>query len=539
MAKKSFVDELLDDARRVAEYSAAVSGQLNTTLVTAIDAVDRLPPPQRTLSDPAVTHLIGEYEKLRGQVPFKEFYALRNGWRIFPTKWQRLLTAIMVLAAILFMVCTLHLTRIYNRGVEISASLTALEEGEAEIRYGELERRLLDAQSQLAEAAVMPGQAVADEKKLDTVNQAQNGANAGVEPLLNDDKFVLAREASHRLLNELVNLDQRIGTVNLLAGEFQQQSRYPIIGQQSLEGHVLNLVGMFRALNRLFGVCPYGLKDDKGECIFGGGQAVNNVAATNVRGFDPRLARMRDTFCGKVELLEDYAQGKLTKAELANADTFLGSLAYSINESLGVDTAEAIVRSCALGMNFYSGSFPDIEALNMRVKDTLNLYSLIILPAMFGALGAIVYFLRAFLNPKQPNEGWSRTLYHIALGALAGMVMAWLGMGLLGSDEAFKSIGLGLFAFAFVLGFSIDVFFDMLENLVKAASRAVSQIGSTGSGGSSAGSPPPPPPPPTASATSAATAAATATSTSTTATTPPHHHRQARLAQRARTRASG
>jgi peptidoglycan/LPS O-acetylase OafA/YrhL len=158
-------------------------------------------------------------------------------------------------------------------------------------------------------------------------------------------------------------------------------------------------------------------------------------------------------------------------------------------------------------MNFYSGSFPDIEALNMRVKDALNLYSLIILPAMFGALGAIVYFLRAFLNPMQPNAGWSRTLYHIALGALAGMIMAWLGMGLLGTDEAFKSIGLGLFAFAFVLGFSIDVFFDMLENLVKAASGAVAQIGSTGAGGpppspppppspSPPPSPPPPPPPP-------------------------------------------
>jgi hypothetical protein len=125
----------------------------------------------------------------------------------------------------------------------------------------------------------------------------------------------------------------------------------------------------------------------------------------------------------------------------------------------------------------------------MRVKDALNLYSLIILPSLFGALGAVVYFLRAFLNPKEPNEGWSRTLYHVALGALAGMIMAWLGMGLLGSDDAFKSIGLGLFAFAFVLGYSIDVFFDLLANLVKAASRTVGQIGSTGPDGPPPGAP--------------------------------------------------
>jgi hypothetical protein len=275
--------------------------------------------------------LIGEYEKSREPVPFKAFYALRNGWRIFPTKWQRLLTAIMVLAAILFMVCTLHLTRIYNRGVEISASLTALEESEAEIRYGELERRLLDAQAQLAEAAVAPGQPVTDEKRLDAISDALEGANAGAKPHLNGDQFLLAREASHRLLNELVNLDQRIGTVNLLAGEFQQQSRYPIIGQQSLEGYVLNLVGTLRSF---FGVCPYGLKYDNGKCAFGGAQAVTSDAAANVRGFDPRLARMRDTFCGKVELLEDYARGRLAKADLAKADTFLGSLATASTRAL-------------------------------------------------------------------------------------------------------------------------------------------------------------------------------------------------------------
>ena len=55
------------------------------------------------------------------------------------------------------------------------------------------------------------------------------------------------------------------------------------------------------------------------------------------------------------------------------------------------------------------------------------------------------------------------------------MMIAWLGMGLLGGGDAFKSIGLGLFAFAFVLGFSIDVFFDLLENLVKGARTSVGQ----------------------------------------------------------------
>ncbi len=77
----------------------------------------------------------------------------------------------MVVAAILFMIGTLHLTRIYNRGVDISAALTVLEVSEAEIRFGELERRLLDAHDQLGDAAFVPEQAAVDSKP-DKVGQA-------------------------------------------------------------------------------------------------------------------------------------------------------------------------------------------------------------------------------------------------------------------------------------------------------------------------------------------------------------------------------
>ena len=113
----------------------------------------------------------------------------------------------------------------------------------------------------------------------------------------------------------------------------------------------------------------------------------------------------------------------------------------------------------------------------MRVKDKLSLYSMIILPAVFGALGAIVYFMRPLLSPQLPNPGKTHTLYRIALGALAGMILAWLGMGMFGADEAFKSAGLGLFALAFILGFSIDVFFDLLDRLVGISRGAVKKIG--------------------------------------------------------------
>ncbi|MBD0414496.1 hypothetical protein [Oryzicola mucosus] len=471
MSNAPYVNVLLRDARMVAEFLTATNGVTNTELRSAIDAVERLPTKDRLLSAPAVTQLAQIYEDLRKQVPFKQFYALRSGWRVFPSKWRRLWTAVMVLAAIAFMICTLHLTRIYNRGVEISAALTTLEQNEAEMRYGELERRLLDAQKQLGDELQYSNFGDAQ-----TTNAGTGTAIIGSRVMRDNERFLLAREASHRLLYELVNLDQRVGTVKLMADSFQRQARYPVAGQQTVEGYLLSLGMKFGALSKSQKACPSGV-DAGGQCINGGnGHSKNDFVYTGF--FDPRLAGMRQAFCGSVGLLEQYALGKITKAEISKRNPFIGQLVYSFDKTLGVDTAESILRSCALRLNFYSGAFPDIEALNIDVQDTLNLYSLIILPAVYGALGAIIYFLRAFLNPQEPNEGWSRTVYRISLGALAGMIMAWLGMGLLGNDEAFKRIGLGLFAFAFILGFSIDVFFDLLENLVKAARKTVRQVGS-------------------------------------------------------------
>ncbi|MDI6027217.1 hypothetical protein QBK99_13550 [Corticibacterium sp. UT-5YL-CI-8] len=475
MSNAPYVNLLLRDAQMVAEFLTATNGGTNTALRSAIDAVELLPAKDRLLSAPAVTHLAQIYEASRKQVPFKQFYALRSGWRVFPSKWRRLWTAVMVLAAIAFMICTLHLTRIYNRGVEISAALTLLEQSEAEMRYGELERRLLDAQKQLGDELQDSKSSNADVAAQATTAGSDN-AIVGSRVMRDNERFLLAREASHRLLYELVNLDQRVGTVKLMADSFQRQARYPITGQQTVEGYLLSLGMNLGALSKSQTACPSGV-DASGQCINGGnGHSQNDFVYAGF--FDPRIAGMRQAFCGSVSLLEQYALGQITKAEVAKKDPFIGQLVYSFDQTLGVDTAESILRSCALRLNFYSGAFPDIEALNIDVQDTLNLYSLIILPAVYGALGAIIYFLRAFLNPQEPNEGWSRTVYRISLGALAGMIMAWLGMGLLGKDEAFKSIGLGLFAFAFILGFSIDVFFDLLENLVKAARKTVRQVGS-------------------------------------------------------------
>jgi hypothetical protein len=517
----SRIDDLLRDSRLVYDYCNSVGGIDVDALIAAINAVEALTGDDRVPSAAAVIELRKQYAQGRTQMPFDVFYSLRNGWTIFPPRSKKWVTAGVVGLAIVFMICVLHLTRIYNRGVDLSAELSVLEASQAERRYGELERKLLDARQRLfpiSTSSVAVGSVPCGvEESAAPCNGAQGGASTNI-----DEKYLLAREASHLMVFELVNLDQRIKDVNVRMGEFQEQARYPIVGMGAIEYSLSKFQsGAWAALVSWFG-CPAGSTAKDGGCTLtqssendrpaqeeGAKTAVLAASVEVVRLqaqalpetparhdgtqaeeqqrpaydtlYDPRLSGMSEVFCRKVNLLEDYVSGQLSKDELASKDAFLGKLTYSLGDTFGVSTAGAIIQNCALGLSYYSGAIPDIEAINMRVKDKLNLYSMIILPAVYGALGAIVFFMRPLLNPRLPNPGMTHTLYRIALGALAGMILAWLGMGMFGTDEAFKSVGLGLFAVAFILGFSIDVFFDLLDRLVGISRGAVKKIGSPAS----------------------------------------------------------
>jgi len=474
MINPSKVDDLLRDAKLVYDYCNEVGSLKEDQLLVSINAVENLKPEDRLSSAPEVTELRKRYIEARANLPFDVFYSLRNGWTIFPPRSKKWMTAGVVILAIAFMVCVLHLTRIYNRGVELSAELSLLEASQAERRYGELERKLLDTRLRLfphgtsnfrADGALC-GEAVSvSEANCDLAQPA------GSEP---DEKYLLAREASHLMIFELVNLDQRIKNLNVLVGEFQEQARYPIVGMNALEYSIMKFQsGVWTTLVSFVG-CPVGSTAQNGGCAM---MPASPKTPTFDTFYDPRLSGMSEIFCRKVDLLQQYIDHQLTKAQFVSADEFLGKVAYSLGDSFGVNTAQAIVQNCALGLSYYSGAIPDIEAINLRVKDKLNLYSMIILPAVYGALGAIVFFMRPLLNPKLPNPGITHTIYRIALGALAGMILAWLGMGMFGADEAFKSVGLGLFALAFILGFSIDVFFELLDRLVGISRGAVKKIG--------------------------------------------------------------
>lgn len=117
----------------------------------------------------------------------------------------------------------------------------------------------------------------------------------------------------------------------------------------------------------------------------------------------------------------------------------------------------------------------DISRFDDR-RTALNLW---VLPAIYGALGAIIFFGRGFLNPYIPDPQPMYFLARICVAAFAGIAIGWVWGNGLPMEGVGASGSAGVLLLAFIFGFGIDVFFTLLERLVKVATDAVNRIGAT------------------------------------------------------------
>lgn len=122
-------------------------------------------------------------------------------------------------------------------------------------------------------------------------------------------------------------------------------------------------------------------------------------------------------------------------------------------------------------------AIPAMTAQIRGISAVLGPYALWILPALYGAMGAIMFQMRMILNPLLPNPPLPRLIHRIALGALAGMVLAWFfAPGTKLGDEV-SGIGFSLFTFAFLFGFSLDIFFTTLDQFVGMSVAGIKKLG--------------------------------------------------------------
>lgn len=138
----------------------------------------------------------------------------------------------------------------------------------------------------------------------------------------------------------------------------------------------------------------------------------------------------------------------------------------------------ALELSCYQRLSYQPGTVPSIRERLSRMNQIISLYALWILPAIYGALGATIFYMRSILDPLLPDPGFSNVLLRVALGALAGIILGWFWTPETTLGTEITKIGFSLFAMAFLFGFSIDVFFAMLDRFVRFGRDFFEQIGS-------------------------------------------------------------
>lgn len=114
-----------------------------------------------------------------------------------------------------------------------------------------------------------------------------------------------------------------------------------------------------------------------------------------------------------------------------------------------------------------------------RMRDTIDVLSSWVLPGIYGALGAILLTMRVYTSPILPEPRKFRTIARILMGGFVGIIVGWFWSPK--SDELFEfaNISLGLFTVAFLFGYGIDVFMNLLERGLGVIAGAVERIGST------------------------------------------------------------
>ena len=322
-----------------------------------------------------------------------------------------------VSVVLMFFVGSLSL--VYTRGTALLTEIQLVAASQPDRRFGQLERQLLIAQEQL-----FPNKHGVRRRSARAA--PGNSSTAAIVNVAALDE--LAQEPSYVTLHELLDLNKRILSLDARVAVYLDELNYPMPGAKWL-------------------AVKLGLASAQGV-----GESVTSSTMM------PFLCAQRQKDGNGVTI---PAQGTPSSCS-AWTWTRCSIRPASI-------TLPSCRRRCHPSPNGRSGSRNRIEP-----------YGMWILPCLYAALGSMIFHMRLFLGAAEVKLEFSRVAHSVALAALAGMIVAWFWEPAFGRDADFVGAGFGLFTFAFIVGFSIDVFFALLDRLVAISTGAVNRLGANG-----------------------------------------------------------
>lgn len=425
------VSGLLADAKLVAGYGRYGVFK-DSALFAAIGDAEKLN--DATASQPEVVKLQTVLNDCSNTVPFSTLAALRTGWS--PGDMSRrtaLATYFLIALSVTMMIVIGKLTYVYNRGVAINAELQEIDNNDFSTRFGQSIRQVWATKKQLSSATAQQASAT---------------------------DLTLLKDAYYNSVDSLHSLDQRFSSLLARAQGFMtQEAPFPLWGMQ-------------------WAYCKLSASTAK--------------AGAPLDFSNPRQMAI-DQFCGQQIALAQQQGGAENSQPLKqsdfdcknNGDIQGGMQAVSATgtagkaEDVNADFDQATRDlQCEGVITITPNSISTLTLQAKTLSEVLSPYALWILPALYGALGGIMFHMRMILNPLLPNPPLSRLIHRIALGGLAGMILAWfMAPGTKLGGEV-TGIGFSLFTFAFLFGFSLDIFFAILDQFVSMSVAGIKKFGS-------------------------------------------------------------
>ncbi|MDX8457638.1 hypothetical protein [Mesorhizobium humile] len=425
------VSGLLADAKLVAGYGRYGVFK-DSALFAAIGDAEKLN--DATASQPEVVKLQTVLNDCSNTVPFSTLAALRTGWS--PGDMSRrsaLATYFLIALSVTMMIVIGKLTYVYNRGVSINTKLQEIDNNEFSARFGQSIRQVWATKKQLSSA---------------TAKQAST------------TDLTLLKDAYYNSVDSLHSLDQRFSSLLVRAQGFMtQEAPFPLWGMQ-------------------WAYCKLSASAAK--------------AGAPLDFSNPRQMAI-DQFCGQQIALAQQQSGAENSQPLKQSDfdcknngniqggmqvvSATGTAGQAEDVNADFDEATRDLQ-CEGVITITPNSISTLTLQAKTLSEVLSPYALWILPALYGALGGIMFHMRMILNPLLPNPPLSRLIHRIALGGLAGMILAWfMAPGTKLGGEV-TGIGFSLFTFAFLFGFSLDIFFAILDQFVSMSVAGIKKFGS-------------------------------------------------------------
>jgi len=346
----------------------------------------------------------------------------------------RKMTYVCVAISLLLMFVVGSLYVFYNQGVALLAEMQTLSTKQPDRRFGQLERQLLIARAELFEA---------DAVQLAAVDCPPGAAPCPTPQVTGKAIDELAQEASYALLHELRDLNFILVSLEGRLADFNKLATAPVPGF----GRVWNWAGTL-----------WNSAAPNQAVAAGESEKTGSGAADPKTPSKPSEVFTTNHFCG-------------------TAGAGIAGKAPKVVKVLGMDMKQITTQACDYSLGYVSMTVPSVNNWALQVKGLIAPYATWILPALFACLGAMIYFLRLLVDPTQPSPRLNRVVHRMALAALAGVIAGWFWEPAFGANSEFQSAGLGLFTFAFVIGFSIEIFFSLLDRFVEISRTAITKIG--------------------------------------------------------------